>query len=54
MHRWIRWGIFIITGTYISCLLVAFLKCIPFNHQWQINPDPGSECKSITVVEDVY
>jgi len=28
--------------TYVACLLVAFLKCIPFNHQWQIYPNPGS------------
>lgn len=32
--------------TYIACLLVAFLKCIPFNHQWQIYPDPGSKLSS--------
>jgi hypothetical protein len=29
--------------TYVACLLVAFFKCIPFHHQWQINPNPGSE-----------
>jgi len=29
--------------TYVACLLVAFLKCIPFNHQWQIYPNPGSK-----------
>lgn len=29
--------------TYIACLFVAFLKCVPFNHQWQINPNPGSK-----------
>lgn len=39
----IRIGIFMIPITYISCLLVAFFKCIPFNHQWQINPSPGSK-----------
>ncbi len=33
----------IMPTTYIACLLVAFLKCIPFSRQWQINPDPGSE-----------
>jgi len=32
--------------TYIACLLVAFLKCIPFNHQWQIYPHPSSELSS--------
>lgn len=29
--------------TYASGLLVAFFKCIPFDHQWQIYPNPGSK-----------
>ncbi len=43
-------AVIIVPLTYISCLLVAFLKCIPFNHQWQINPDPGSMLSSRSVV----
>jgi hypothetical protein len=39
----IKWTGVITVVTYISCLLVAFLKCIPFEKQWQINPAPGSE-----------
>ncbi|KAI0135943.1 hypothetical protein F4776DRAFT_671124 [Hypoxylon sp. NC0597] len=37
IRRVIHWGVVVIAATYISSLLVAFLKCIPFNHQWQIN-----------------
>ncbi|KAI1759234.1 hypothetical protein GGR53DRAFT_166490 [Hypoxylon sp. FL1150] len=44
MKRWIRLGIVVVVVSYVACLLVAFLKCIPFNHQWQINPDPGNNC----------
>jgi hypothetical protein len=43
--RWlIVWGRWIIPVTYVACLLVAFLKCIPFEKQWQIYPDPGNSC----------
>ncbi|KAI1376415.1 hypothetical protein F4677DRAFT_91500 [Hypoxylon crocopeplum] len=55
MKRVIFWGIIIVGGTYISCLLVAFLKCIPFNHQWQINPSPGNNCMpAISTVQTIY
>ncbi|KAI1773934.1 hypothetical protein F4818DRAFT_442689 [Hypoxylon cercidicola] len=55
MHRWIRWGIVVLAATYISCLLVAFLKCIPFNQQWQIYPDPGNHCMpAISSLQTIY
>lgn len=40
--RYARWGMAIIPVTYVSCFLVAFLKCIPFEKQWQIDPEPQS------------
>lgn len=40
-----KWAIFLMPLTFVSCLLVAFLKCIPFDHQWQIHPSPGSKCR---------
>ncbi|KAI2465734.1 hypothetical protein F4781DRAFT_12963 [Annulohypoxylon bovei var. microspora] len=55
MRQMIHWGIAIVALTYISCLLVAFLKCIPFNHQWQINPSPGNHCMpAISTLQTVY
>lgn len=36
------WGAYIMPITYVSCLLVAFLKCIPFEKQWQVDPEPPS------------
>ncbi|KAI1101463.1 hypothetical protein F4804DRAFT_347672 [Jackrogersella minutella] len=51
----IQWGIGIVAATYISCLLVAFLKCIPFHNQWQINPAPGNHCMpAISTLQTVY
>ncbi|KAI0880321.1 uncharacterized protein GGS22DRAFT_86469 [Annulohypoxylon maeteangense] len=55
MKKLIHWGTAIVLSTYISCLLVAFLKCIPFNHQWQINPSPGNHCMpAISTLQTVY
>ncbi|KAI2618403.1 hypothetical protein GGR54DRAFT_648146 [Hypoxylon sp. NC1633] len=55
MKQVIRWGIGIVGATYVSCLLVAFFKCIPFNHQWQINPSPGNHCMpAVSTLQTVY
>ncbi|KAI0385732.1 hypothetical protein F5Y04DRAFT_291184 [Hypomontagnella monticulosa] len=55
MHRVIKGGIAVVSLSYISCLLVAFLKCVPFDHQWQINPSPGNNCMpAISTVQTIY
>ncbi|OTB07666.1 hypothetical protein M426DRAFT_268103 [Hypoxylon sp. CI-4A] len=55
MRRVIRWGTVIVAVSYVSCLLVAFLKCIPFDHQWQIDPSPGNNCMpAISGVQTIY
>ncbi|KAI0891089.1 hypothetical protein F4806DRAFT_337927 [Annulohypoxylon nitens] len=55
MRKLIYWGTAIVGVSYISCLLVAFLKCIPFNHQWQIYPSPGNRCMpAISTLQTVY
>lgn len=43
MKRIIFWGMIIMPVTYVACLIVAFFKCIPFDRQWQIYPNPGSK-----------
>ncbi|KAK7427619.1 hypothetical protein QQZ08_005894 [Neonectria magnoliae] len=49
------WGGFIIPITYVSCLLVAFLKCIPFEKQWQVEPEPPNSCMpAITYIQTLY
>ncbi|KPM44195.1 hypothetical protein AK830_g2318 [Neonectria ditissima] len=49
------WGGFIIPITYVSCLLVAFLKCIPFEKQWQVEPEPPNSCMpAITYIQTIY
>lgn len=43
MRKLVKTAYVVMPVTYIICLLVAFLKCIPFEKQWQIYPDPGSK-----------
>ncbi|OBS24494.1 hypothetical protein FPOA_05035 [Fusarium poae] len=53
--RYARWGAVIIPVTYISCFLIAFLKCIPFEKQWQIDPEPQNSClPAITYIQTIY
>ncbi|PTD08223.1 Lipase 1 [Fusarium culmorum] len=53
--RYARWGTIIIPVTYVSCFLVAFLKCIPFEKQWQIDPEPPNSClPAITYIQTIY
>jgi len=40
----IKGSIIVLPATYIGCLLVAFLKCIPFRRHWQVFPNPGVNC----------
>ena len=42
-RRIVFWAAIVTPVTYVSCLFVAFLKCIPFERQWQINPEPPSQ-----------
>ncbi|KAJ0149024.1 hypothetical protein CTA2_603, partial [Colletotrichum tanaceti] len=55
MKRLILWAAVIMPATYVACLLVAFLKCIPFQNQWQINPSPGNSCMpAISFVQTIF
>ncbi|KAJ4397778.1 hypothetical protein N0V93_002015 [Gnomoniopsis smithogilvyi] len=54
-RRLVMIGSFIMPITYVSCLLVAFLKCVPFDHQWQINPNPGNNClPAVSILQTIY
>ncbi|KAB5566909.1 hypothetical protein GE09DRAFT_1219166 [Coniochaeta sp. 2T2.1] len=44
MRRVILVAYIMVPLTYAICLLTAFLKCIPFDKQWQIFPNPGNRC----------
>lgn len=41
--RLVRIALVILPVTYVACLLIAFFKCVPFDKQWQIYPNPGSK-----------
>ncbi|KAK1579306.1 uncharacterized protein LY79DRAFT_564522 [Colletotrichum navitas] len=54
-NRLIFGAMIIMPVTYISCLSVAFFKCIPFDHQWQIYPSPGNRCMpAISSIQTIF
>ncbi|KAF6831647.1 integral membrane protein pth11-like protein [Colletotrichum musicola] len=55
MKRIIFWGMIIMPVTYVACLIVAFFKCIPFDRQWQIYPNPGNSCMpAISFIQTIF
>src|SRR4051812_40869153 len=36
----------LILATFVVVILTIFLSCRPFNHYWQINPNPGNMCQA--------
>lgn len=36
----------LILATFMIAILTIYLSCRPFNHYWQINPDPGNVCQA--------
>ncbi|KAI3554275.1 hypothetical protein CABS01_00960 [Colletotrichum abscissum] len=55
MKRVIFWAMIIMPITYVACLLVAFMKCIPFQNQWQINPSPGNSCMpAVSILQTTF
>jgi hypothetical protein len=47
MRIWIGFGLVIVT--FLATILTIFTACRPFNHYWQINPDPGSKFIKLVV-----
>ncbi|KAI1110404.1 hypothetical protein F5Y14DRAFT_465674 [Nemania sp. NC0429] len=41
----IRVGFVLVIGTFVASTFAIFLTCIPFDHNWQINPNPGNHCQ---------
>ncbi|KAG9252261.1 uncharacterized protein F5Z01DRAFT_638535 [Emericellopsis atlantica] len=39
-------GFALVLGTFLAAILAIFVGCRPFNHYWQINPDPGNSCQA--------
>lgn len=36
----------LIVVTFLVVILTIYSACRPFNHYWQINPDPGNLCQA--------
>lgn len=50
-HRWIATSLNLLRWFPVFCFLVAglafFTECRPFTHYWQVQPDPGAECRQV-------
>ncbi|EWC44880.1 hypothetical protein DRE_00939 [Drechslerella stenobrocha 248] len=55
--RIVRWGLLV---TLTAALISTFVECQPFNHYWQVVPDPGPKCRNggiplfVTGVLDIF
>ncbi|KAH8803018.1 hypothetical protein F5884DRAFT_824054 [Xylogone sp. PMI_703] len=39
-------GFGLVISTFLACIFTIMLACRPFNHYWQVNPDPGNACQA--------
>ncbi|KAG7290063.1 hypothetical protein NEMBOFW57_000055 [Staphylotrichum longicolle] len=39
-------GFALVVAGYVASIAAVLLTCMPFNHYWQINPDPGNFCQA--------
>ncbi|KAF2622925.1 hypothetical protein BU25DRAFT_451779 [Macroventuria anomochaeta] len=35
----------LIATSFVAVVMTIFLSCRPFNHYWQVSPDPGNSCQ---------
>ncbi|KAJ4367256.1 hypothetical protein N0V85_009139 [Neurospora sp. IMI 360204] len=55
MRNWIIGAYIIMPASYMACLCVAVFKCVPFEKQWQIYPNPGNHCEpAVSVLQTVF
>ncbi|KAK5691804.1 hypothetical protein LTR17_025539 [Elasticomyces elasticus] len=46
-YEWTLQGIRVFLGlTFIGVVVATLAECTPFNHYWQVIPDPGPHCRS--------
>ncbi|KAK5740762.1 hypothetical protein LTR17_004352 [Elasticomyces elasticus] len=46
-YEWTLQGIRVFLGlTFIGVVVATLAECSPFNHYWQVIPDPGPHCRS--------
>ncbi|KAF9630586.1 hypothetical protein BFW01_g1148 [Lasiodiplodia theobromae] len=41
--RWIR---YFLAATFVAIVIATLGECQPFNHYWQVVPDPGPKCRT--------
>ncbi|PVH99944.1 hypothetical protein DM02DRAFT_728888 [Periconia macrospinosa] len=45
-HKQIYAAMALIAATFVMVILTIYLSCRPFNHYWQIYPNPGNACQA--------
>ena len=40
--QFIRWFLVV---TFVAVVIATLAECQPFNHYWQVVPDPGAKCR---------
>jgi hypothetical protein len=43
--QFIRWFLIV---TFVGVVIATLAECQPFNHYWQVVPDPGAKCRQGT------
>lgn len=44
-QRLLRYLHIFLAATYLATVISVFAECQPFNHYWQVAPDPGPKCR---------
>lgn len=42
----LRWVRYFLAATFVAIVIATLGECQPFNHYWQVVPDPGPKCRT--------
>ncbi|KAI9931969.1 hypothetical protein ASPWEDRAFT_490157 [Aspergillus wentii DTO 134E9] len=46
LQRFLQFLYYFLASTFIAVVIATLTECQPFNHYWQVVPDPGAQCRS--------
>lgn len=46
LERFLQFLYFFLASTLIAVVIATLAECQPFDHYWQVVPDPGAQCRS--------
>lgn len=44
-QRLLRYLHILLAVTFVGTVISVFAECQPFDHYWQVTPDPGTHCR---------